>query len=89
VPFPSPRHLRRVILALADGQWHNLRTVARRCGLSTAGCSARIRDLRKHPFRLAIAVRQGRHAGPYDYRVNDPEAAKRVYADLCPVQVPK
>lgn len=85
----SVRPLRRVLLALADGQWHNLRTVARRCGLSTAGCSARIRDLRKHPFRLAIAVRQGRHAGPYDYRINDPEAARRVLDDLAAQQVAK
>jgi hypothetical protein len=85
----TARPLRRVLSALSDCQWHNLRTVARRCGLSTAGCSARIRDLRKSPFRLIVAVRPGKRAGPYDYRATDAGSVSRALSLLTGPQVAK
>lgn len=60
----------KISCILADGKWHNLRQIARRCRLSTAGCSARIRDLRKaeHGHQTVI-VKPAPRPGPFLYRL--------------------
>lgn len=55
---------------LGDGEWHNARTIATRLRLSTAGATARIRDLRKPEFgSRRILCRPSTLPGVWDYRM--------------------
>jgi hypothetical protein len=64
------RTVARVRRILADGQWHNARQIARRMRMSTAGITARIRDLRKAAHGCSrIEVRRPSKPGVYDYRM--------------------
>lgn len=60
----------RISAILRDGRWHNARNLARRLRLSTAGVTARLRDMRKTEFGgHIIAVRRPERPGVYDYRM--------------------
>lgn len=60
----------RIAAILLDGQWHNARAIARRLRMSTAGITARLRDLRKREYGgWIIAVRRPERPGVYDYRM--------------------
>lgn len=60
----------RVATILRDGNWHNARAIARRLRMSTAGITARLRDLRHPEFGgHIIAVRKPERPGVYDYRM--------------------
>lgn len=60
----------RIARILADGQWRNARAIARRLHLSTAGVTARLRDLRKDEFGgHVIQLRRPERPGVYDYRL--------------------
>lgn len=60
----------RIATILMDGQWHNARHIARRLRMSTAGITARLRDLRKREYGgHVIAVRRPERPGVYDYRM--------------------
>ena len=64
------RTVMRVRCILADGRWHNLRAIARRLRMSTAGASARIRDLRKKQFgRCSVVSGPDAKPGPWRYRL--------------------
>lgn len=64
------RTVMRVRCILADGKWHNLRSIARKLRCSTAGASARVRDLRKTKFgRLVIVAQPDAKPGPWKYRL--------------------
>jgi DNA-binding Lrp family transcriptional regulator len=49
--------LDRVVEYMADGEWRTLPQIARACGCSEAGASARLRDLRKPQIAARYGVR--------------------------------
>lgn len=58
--------LGKVYTLMSDGQYRTLREIADHCGISEAGASARLRDLRKHQFQEwfpTAAVNSTRLAG--------------------------
>lgn len=60
----------RLAAILRDGNWHNARHIARRLRMSTAGTTARLRDLRKAEFGgFLILTRPPARPGVYDYRM--------------------
>jgi len=60
----------RISAILLDGRWHNARAIARRLRMSTAGITARLRDLRKAEFGgHIILTRPPARPGVYDYRM--------------------
>lgn len=60
----------RVARILSDGCWHNARLIARRLRMSTAGITARLRDLRKAEYGgHIILTRPPDRPGVYDYRM--------------------
>lgn len=61
--------LLRVRELMADGRWWTLAHLALAVGASEAGVSARIRDLRKHPYHLRVVRERLPHSTLYRYRV--------------------
>lgn len=73
----SPKHdgerLGKQLLAvralLSTGRWFTLAELAEQAGGSEAGCSARIRDLRKNRFGGHVIERRRRTQGTWEYRL--------------------
>lgn len=64
------KHLARVYECLKDGSWWTLQRLKTTIGGSEAGCSARIRDLRKEKFGAhKIERRRIEDSGLYEYRM--------------------
>lgn len=60
----------RIAAILRDGNWRSARSIARRLRLSTAGTTARLRDLRKAEYGgHVIQVRRPARPGVFDYRM--------------------
>jgi hypothetical protein len=62
-------HLWRVKTYMADARWHTLYELARYTGASEAGCSARLRDLRKERFGSHRIDRRRLDNGLWQYRL--------------------
>jgi hypothetical protein len=62
--------LERVRRLLSDGRWRSIAAVARICGGSESGISARIRDLRKPKFGSLLIERKRIEGGLWFYRWN-------------------
>lgn len=66
------KHLARVYDCLKDGSWWTLQRLKTTIGGSEAGCSARIRDLRKEKFGShRIERRRVSDSGLYEYRMGE------------------
>jgi hypothetical protein len=65
------RQLDRVLECLKRGGWWTLRDLAREAGGSEAGCSARLRDLRKvRNGSHTIERRRVSNSGLWEYRIS-------------------
>ena len=62
----------RVRALMTPGRWWTLCDLAHAVGASEAGVSARIRDLRKHPYHLKVGRQRLPHSALYLYRVETP-----------------
>ncbi|MDE2426752.1 MAG: hypothetical protein KGO96_12695 [Elusimicrobia bacterium] len=62
---------RRVYELMRDGQFRTLSEISLATGDPQASVSARLRDLRKEPFRLTVVrrVRGERRSGLFEYRI--------------------
>lgn len=71
--------LERVKALLLDGKWHTLTYLAAKVGGTTAGVSARVRDLRKPKHGGFIIYRRLLDPGVYEYRlVNPPKESEQL-----------
>jgi hypothetical protein len=66
------RQLDRVLALMQDGAWRTLRQIADATGGSEAGCSARLRDLKKIRFGAYRVLRLNQGGGLWVYRVLPP-----------------
>jgi hypothetical protein len=65
--------LARVYWLMLDDAWRTIEEIARECGCSEAGASARLRDLRKEKFRERYPNREVQRrnvgGGLWEYRL--------------------
>lgn len=59
----------KVFELLSDGQWHTLAEMKNYAGGSEAGCSARIRDLKKEQYGGRVVEKQRVAGGLWEYRM--------------------
>jgi hypothetical protein len=59
----------RVFELMSDGNWRTLSEILIHAGGSEAGCSARLRDLRKKRFGGYTVNRRRRYEGHFEYQL--------------------